>query len=387
MKCWGSPRTSQIPWSGSRQCFERACHLALDDRPQPVGELVARAGVQVDRVEHGAPHVVLALAVGAVADAHRLRAAVAGEMVELLLLQATLAADPVHDLQLPLLGLGEVGDEIEEIVGLPVEAEGVERPQHERGVADPGVAVVPVAFATKRLRQRGRGRRHHRPSGGVAQPLERQRAALQVRAPGMVGEGALLEPLLPVMGSAHESLVGLHTGRGQRVLGPAQCSESGLPFTQDRARAGARALEPEVHVGDQLELEVHALRAGRRLVVTGAGVGPFGGEAAVVEDRFAVEVDLGPPLHAEDRPQQHVVGVVVGGGAPVSTRALLVVVPGPDAQHVADHHPPCARLPAGLQHQCARQVAHRAGHGHAGRPQSKAASVAVEHRAEHARRV
>ena len=203
----------------------------------------------------------------------------------------------------------------------------------------------------------------------------------------MVGEGALLEPLLPVVGGAHQSLVGLRVGGGERVLGPAERGERGLPLMQDRACPGARTLEPEVHVGDQPQLEVHALRAGRRLVVAGARVGPFGGEAPVVEDRFAVEVDLGPSLYAAHGPQQHVVGVVVGGRAPMGARALLLVVPGPDAEHIADHHPPGARLPAGLEHQRAGQVAHRAGHGHPGRAQPKAAGVAVEHRPEHARRV
>ena len=70
----------------------------------------------------------------------------------------------------------------------------------------------------------------------------------------MVREGPLLEPLLPVVGCAHEPLIGLVVGGGQRVLGPAQRRERRLPFAQDRARAGARALEPEVHVGDEPQL-------------------------------------------------------------------------------------------------------------------------------------
>ena len=37
---------------------------------------------------------------------------------------------------------------------LPVEAERVQRAQHERGVADPRVAVVPVALAARRLGER-----------------------------------------------------------------------------------------------------------------------------------------------------------------------------------------------------------------------------------------
>ena len=67
--------------------LERSFHLALDDRPQPIGQLVARARVQVDRVEHRAPHVVLVLVVGAVADPHRARVVIARQVLEHLLLE------------------------------------------------------------------------------------------------------------------------------------------------------------------------------------------------------------------------------------------------------------------------------------------------------------
>jgi hypothetical protein len=105
------------------------------------------------RQEHRAEDVVLALAVGVVADADRPRALVAGEVVERLLLQHALAADPVHDLQRAVLVAAEVGDELDEVVGLPVEAERVQAAERERRVAHPRVAVVPVALAAGRLGQ------------------------------------------------------------------------------------------------------------------------------------------------------------------------------------------------------------------------------------------
>ena len=86
----------------------------------------------------------------------------------------------------------------EVLEGLPVEAQAVERAQHEGRVPDPGVAVVPVAGPARRLGQRGGGRRHDGAGGGVAQTLERQRAALHVAAPGMVGERAVGQPVPPV---------------------------------------------------------------------------------------------------------------------------------------------------------------------------------------------
>ena len=41
---------------------------ALEDRPHDLGQVVARLGVQVDRIEHGAPDVVLLLLESGIAD-------------------------------------------------------------------------------------------------------------------------------------------------------------------------------------------------------------------------------------------------------------------------------------------------------------------------------
>ena len=137
---------------GLAPVLERLADLLLQDRPHPVVEVVDRLGVQVDRVEQGAPDVVLLLGVRGVADPDRPRAGVPGQVVELGLHELTLAADAVHDLQVVVL-LGDVGDEGEEVDGLPVEAEGVHAPQGEGRVADPGEAVVVVAVAARCLGQ------------------------------------------------------------------------------------------------------------------------------------------------------------------------------------------------------------------------------------------
>ena len=55
-----------------------------------------------ERVEQHPPHVVLVLVERAVADAHRARVAVPGEVVERVLGEVGLAADAVHDLQFGL---------------------------------------------------------------------------------------------------------------------------------------------------------------------------------------------------------------------------------------------------------------------------------------------
>ena len=187
----------------------RRLDLLDEDRPHALGQVVAGLGVEVHRVEHRAPDVVLVLVVRAVADPHRAGVLVARQVIERRLRQLGAAVDAVHDLQLSLDRLGDVGDEVEEVVGLPVEAERVEAPERERRVADPRVAVVPVALAAGRLGQRRGGGGDDRAGRRVREALERERAALEVGAPRVVGELAAVEPVLPVMGGPDQAVVGL----------------------------------------------------------------------------------------------------------------------------------------------------------------------------------
>ena len=122
------------------------------------------------------------------------RAGVAGEVVEGRLGQVAPAVDAVHDLKRAVLVGLEVGDELHELVGLPVEVQPVQRLQGEGRVAHPGVAVVPVALAPGRLGQGG-GERGHRGAGRhVGQPLDRQRRALDRLPVAMVGHARPVEP-------------------------------------------------------------------------------------------------------------------------------------------------------------------------------------------------
>ena len=152
------------------------------------------------RVEHRAVDVVLALQAGVVADPHRPRALVAGEVLERLLAQVALAADAVHDLQRPVGVALEVGDVLDEVVGLPVQPQRGEPPQRQRGVAHPREAVIPVALAARGLRQRGRRSRDDRAGRSVGQALQHERRALQLAAPAVVGEAPGIEPVAPVLG-------------------------------------------------------------------------------------------------------------------------------------------------------------------------------------------
>ena len=243
---------------------ERRLDLGAEHRPDALGQRVARPRVQVQRVQHRAPDVVLGLRVGGVADADGPRVLVAREVVERPLGQLGAAVDAVHDLERPLLRLRHVGDEVEEVVGLPVEAERVEAPERERRVADPGVAVVPVALPARRLGQRRRRGGDDRAGRRVGQALERERAALQVGPPRVVGEVAAVEPVLPVVRGPDEPLVGLLEVLRRRVLAPGQRGEDRLAGLDQVAAGHARALDAEVHVGRDAQLEVGARARGRR---------------------------------------------------------------------------------------------------------------------------
>ena len=145
--------------------------------------------MQIHRVQHRTPDVVLALVVGAVADPHRARIVVAGQMMQLLLDQRALTADGVHHLQqvaFTVVRAGHVGDE-REVVRLAVQAQRVQTPQRERRVTNPGVAVVPVAFALRGFRQRRGAGRQQGSCRRIAQTFECQCAALQVCPPRVIG--------------------------------------------------------------------------------------------------------------------------------------------------------------------------------------------------------
>src|SRR5436309_2310686 len=127
------------------------------------------------------------------AHPHRLRALIAAQVMERLLAELVLAADAVHDLQVFLAG-GDVGDEVEEVVGLARETQRVQAPQHEGAVADPRVAVVPVALAADRLRQRSRRGGKQGARRAVGEPFQGQRAPLQVALPGVLRKLAPVDP-------------------------------------------------------------------------------------------------------------------------------------------------------------------------------------------------
>ena len=251
------------PLVGVAPDLRRAVGLRLDDRPQPPGQPLASAGVQQDGVEDGAEDVVLALVEGAVADAHRLRALVAREVVQRRLGQVPPTVDPVHDLERAVLVGLEVGHELHELVGLPAEVQEVQGLEREGGVAHPRVAVVPVALAARGLGERGRERGHGRAGRHVGQALDRERRPLDRVAPAMVREAGPSEPGAPEMDRGVQALLRLlDVGGRLEALGPGERAEGALPGFERVPCADAVALDPHGHAGLQPDRDAGAARVG-----------------------------------------------------------------------------------------------------------------------------
>ena len=145
---------------------------------QPIGlAFQTLAPGLVHRVQHLAVHVELELLRRRVADAHRLGPLVAGQPVQLHLRQPPLAGQAVHDVRRGgVAGHRPMQPRPPGVRLLEVAAahQGHER---EGGVAQPAVAVVPVAHAADLLRQRSRRRRHDAAGRGVGQGFQRYQGA------------------------------------------------------------------------------------------------------------------------------------------------------------------------------------------------------------------
>ncbi len=357
---------------------------------QRLGEVPAGLDVQVHRVEQRAPDVVLLLVIGVVADADRGGAVVAAQMIEGRLRQLALTAHPVHHLERiadAVRVARDVEDEREEVVGFPVEPEGVQTPQCERRIAYPRVTVVPVTFSARCFGERGCRRREQRPGRAVGQSLECERAALQIGAPGMIREAARRDPFAPVVLGGDHLGDRLVEGVRHRAVPPRQCDEGRVALVEPTSRAGLAVLDAESQIRGHaqrrmLVRRVPAHRGG--LLVDLAGVPPFGAAPVVVEGGFATDVQVHRPVHTAHRPQQHVLGLPVGRCAAVCRGALLDVVPGRHDQGVAHDHPARVGLPGRLEDQTAGQVPPCRGHGAIVRRQPEMARAAVQQCAEHA---
>ena len=322
-----------------------------------------------------AVEVELDLAVGAVADAHRLRTAVALEVVEDGLGQPVLAAHAVHHLQVVGVAGGCALDEQAEPPCLALEAEGEQRLQREARVAHPAVAVVPVAAGAHRLRQRGGGGGGDGAGGRVGQPLDDQRRAQHRLAAPLVavGDVGLLAPAPPPVQGGGEAAVELLRPLLLRLvgvdavrLGEAQSHPPAVAGTQGEARGQVVAA---VHGQAQLVPHHQALVAadgGGDAVVVGADPGA---DRPVGEARTDPHRQLHLAFHPFDDAQELAVGVVAAADA--------------HGEGVGQAGFAGGGGEAGLEHEGARQVAPARRPLDAGRRhRAEAAVVPVEQAAE-----
>ena len=291
----------------------RALRLRLDDRPQPPRQALAATGVEQDRVERRAEDVVLALVERAVADPHRAaRRRTRRDRRAWTRVRSRRPSMPYMICSAPsLVGL-EVGDELHELLGLPVEVEEVQRLEREGRVADPGEAVVPVALAAGRLGQRGRRRGDGRAGRHVGEALDRQRRALDRVAPAVVGHPRRAHPAPPEPDRRRHALVRL-VGRSAGPRGPPPRRARRRPArpapSEWRARTQSPSMPSAMSVCSRI---VRSAAGGVGGVAVVADERPLRGRAAVVEVRLADQLHLDVAVEAQDRAHEHVVGVVVG---------------------------------------------------------------------------
>ena len=261
----------------------------------------------------------------------------------------------------------------------------MERLEGEGRVADPGVAVVPVALAARRLRQRRRQRGNRRPGRHVGQALDRQGGALDRVAQLMVRDSRGAQPVAPeARGRLQpEARFVVALRRGQ-VLGPGEGAKRPVARLKHVTCPDPLSLDPEREVGLETKLLPGAARVGG--VPAAVHCNPLRGNPAVVEDRLADQLDLDVSVETFHGPDQHVIGVVVGRRSRVR-RDRVLVVPRPHRQGFADEDPARGRLPGRHEHVRAGLVGPCGRVRDPERAEPEEACLPVEEAAEHARRV
>jgi hypothetical protein len=316
----------------------------------------------VERVDHLAVHVELELLVRGVPHAHGLRRGVAGEPRQLELGEHALAGQAVHDLELRRGAGGGAEEPVAPRGGLLVVAAVHEGEQREGGVAQPAVAVVPVARAAQVLGERGGGRGDDAAGGREGQRLEGDE-----RPPHRLGVRALVRaargPRLPEARGAVDGRAGVGGERHRLVRrGVGEDEVGGLALAHGEVGHRGEPLAVQRRLGGAGGAQHHHARAGdgaQRVVV----------EAGDPRDRGAVveaQHELGAHRHAPapaDHPA-HDVGRAVG------------------RRHRVDHgHRAAGGLPLGLEHEGVGAVAARRPRVGVGGGEEPAAVVGVPNRA------
>ncbi len=308
-------------------------------RPALAVGAAGRLAALVEDVHQLAIDVELELLVGRVAHPHGRGAFVAGQPVGLPFQQPALAADPVHDAHVLGIARGGAVQPVGPGARL-LQMAGVDEGQERQGrVADPAVAVVPVARAAELLGERGGGRGDQSPGRGVGQGLQRQQRALDrlLVRPVDVGRAGPFGP---------EGL-----GVLQRLVGVDLVRDRFVGWT-----VGQHEGDGQVFAGGELRHRGHVFPADLDARAQHRHVGPRDGAQHVA-------VDAGDPGHggpvAEAQHQLHPHGHLAAQARDQAhdVRSLA-------ARRHEVEHPDRALggLEDGLQHQGVGQVAARDAH-------------------------
>src|SRR5215207_2359999 len=266
--------------------------------PEVVIERCSVLVVKVRRVEDGPVEVELYLSERGIAEPHGAGVQVTGEVVEFSLREVLTAIDAVERLEESVpVALAAVPEVVHEVARLFVEPDGDEGVEREGGVAQPRVAVVPVALAADPLRQTHRRGRDQSPGRVVDHELEDERRAMNLLPPPPA-VGALREPAPPEDERALQELLEIvlreRLSRTLALLGLRQDERGPFALLQGKARPGRpfRSLlqrhhgrEPEGGVGRVLRREESPQIPNRDEVLLASVV--EGGAALDVESHLA----------------------------------------------------------------------------------------------------
>ena len=217
----------------------------------------------------------------------------------------------------------------------------MQRLERERRVADPGVAVVPVALAARRLRERRRERRDGRAGRHVGEALDRRApSAASGRASGDRGSRAA-QPRAPearrgaIRASASSASAGARAPRPRRGRS--------TPCRPAASAWRARTRVPSISSA-RSDVEPECLRRRRwrqrhgRLALDQR---PRRRRAPVVERGLADELDLDlASRHSTVRTSRWSASSSAGGR--VCGVMVVLVIPGADRERVADDDPAVA---------------------------------------------
>src|SRR3989440_169198 len=242
---------------------------ALDNLPELGRDKAALSLIDRHAVDHGAEHIQLALAGGSVTDPNRAGAVEAGEVLEVLLGQVGVTIHSVEDLHGEVVVIGAVPNPVDEVGRLLRKPCAEQRGDAIGGIAQPAVAIVPVAIAARVFGERCRRRCAERAGGGVGQQLDHEGGSAYgvLEGPGIE---ALIQPPLPELASARRQLRGIAAARklpAQREVPLAEAKRE--PFLTTRLeREPIDEAWPSIHL---LDAALHRDRRRKNHLLRSAG--------------------------------------------------------------------------------------------------------------------